>query len=86
MANSVARAQARGVTFSNDHSGENRQELLSQVADFRTPVLCVKEPDNAYDENAVKLVSSQVRFEHVRILQICWVSLLVSRLGLSSAE
>lgn len=52
--------QLKGVTFNNELTGENRQELLQQASSGE-PVLCCTEPDNPVDSRAVRVVGPRVR-------------------------
>lgn len=61
--------QIKGVSATDDHTGEQRQELLSQLqkngrefSGAGIPVLFVKQPDNPVDPNAVAVMSGAVRF------------------------
>jgi hypothetical protein len=53
-----AALQVRGVSFSNETSGDSRQALLKHVAPF-DPILFAKEPDNPFDPNAVAVLCTR---------------------------
>lgn len=50
------------MTFKNDHTNDDRQEILQRLAQEKNPwLLFVKEPDNPVDEEAVKIMTKFVR-------------------------
>jgi hypothetical protein len=61
--------QLKGVSFSNDITGEYRQDLLRRSC-RGDPVLCIQEPDNPMDPNAVRVIGAnvlpQTSTEHVK--------------------
>ena len=45
-----------GVTFKNDDTGVSRQQIISQL-NKESAVFLVREPNNKYDKNAVKVMT-----------------------------
>lgn len=61
------RLQIKGVSFPDDHTGEDRQQLLASLrrqgrssSGAGIPVLFVKQPDNPTDPHAIAVMSGVV--------------------------